>query len=187
RKEKNNLALDVADLEERVMTARQGIAQAEGAIINEIEKHRVLAGLTAVAGPGVEIILQNVQRAEQPTEDVALFAIRDEELVRLVNELRGAGAEAIAVNGQRLVGTSEIRLAGPFVNVNLTRISPPYQVQAVGDPVVLHSMLELPGGLVETLRDWGIDVQIEVLEELIIPAYQGTVRLEYARPYKEGD
>ncbi len=187
RKEKNNLALDVADLEERVMTARQGIAQAEGAIINEIEKHRVLAGLTAVAGPGVEIILQNVQRAEQPTEDVALFAIRDEELVRLVNELRGAGAEAIAVNGQRLVGTSEIRLAGPFVNVNLTRISPPYQVQAVGDPVVLHSMLELPGGLVETLRDWGIDVQIKVLEELIIPAYQGTVRLEYARPYKEGD
>ncbi|MDP3051757.1 MAG: DUF881 domain-containing protein [Eubacteriales bacterium] len=186
RKEKQSLALDVADLEERVMTARQGIGQAEAAIINEIEKHRVLAGLTDVAGPGVEIILQNVRRSEQPA-DAAVFSIRDEELVMLVNELRGAGAEAIAVNGQRIISTSEIRLAFPFINVNLIRISPPYTVSAIGDPEALRNMVELSGGLVEILRDWGIDVQVEVLDEVIVPAYQGTIRLEYTSLYKEGD
>jgi uncharacterized protein YlxW (UPF0749 family) len=182
--EKESLAAEVREMDDKVETARQGIEQAEFALRAEIEKHMVLAGLTRVAGPGVELILHNVPGIDRP--DGFLFAVRDEDLLRVVNELRAAGAEAIAVNDQRLTASSEIRQAGPFINVNLERVSAPYRIQAIGNPDDLVKALEFPGGLAETLRQWGINVVIETRTELVLPAYQGRPRPEYARPLREG-
>jgi len=182
--EKESLRAEVREMEDKVETARQSIEQAESALRAEIEKHMVLAGLTRVAGPGVELHLENVAGIDRPGG--FLFAMRDEDLLRVVNELRAAGAEAIAVNDQRLTATSEIRQAGPFINVNLERTSTPYRIQAIGNPDDLVKALEFPGGLAETLREWGIDVVIETRDELVLPAYQGRPRLEYARPLREG-
>ncbi len=181
--EKESLKAEVREMEDKVQTARQGIEQAEAALRAEIEKHLVLAGLTRVAGPGVELYLENIRGMERPGG--FLFAVRDEDLLRVVNELRGAGAEAVAVNDQRLTASSEIRQAGPFINVNLERTSPPYRIQAIGNPNEMVKALEFPGGLAETLREWGIDVVIETRDELVLPAYQGRP-LEYARPLREG-
>lgn len=186
-KEKESLTADVADLEGKVRTARQGIVQAEEALTTEVDKHRTLAGFAAVKGPGVEITLQNIPYDGAPDEDPALFAIRDTELLRVVNDLWSEGAEAIAVNGRRMVSTSEIRQAGPYINVNLTRISPPYRIQAIGDPDALRHLLEASGGLVEQFGGWGIKMSVEVRDELALPAYHGPMNLKYAGPYKEGD
>lgn len=185
-KQRESLRAELADLEEKVQTARQGIVQAEEALTKEVEKHRILAGFTEVAGPGVEVTLQNVPYEGAADADPAVFAIRDTELLRVVNDLWSEGAEAIAVNGQRLVGTSEIRQAGPYINVNLTRISPPYQIQAIGDPDALRHLLEASGGLVEQFGGWGIEVRVEVKERLELPAYHGPMNLKYAHPHKEG-
>lgn len=177
--EKERLQEEIRDLEETIRTARQGVEQAEAALRTEIEKHLVLAGLTEVTGPGIEVTLNDV-----PGGDF-LFAVRDEDLLRVVNELRAAGVEAIAVNDQRLVASSAIRQAGPFINVNLERISPPYRIRAIGDPEQLQKVLEISGGLAENLRDWGIEVNIEVREELVLPGYKGRPYLEFARPLEE--
>ncbi|MBE0465669.1 MAG: DUF881 domain-containing protein [Candidatus Desulforudis sp.] len=178
--EKEALWEEIQDLEKTVQSARQGIEQAETALRAEIEKHMMLAGLTGVIGPGVEVTLENT-----PGGDF-LFAVRDEDLLRVVNELRAAGAEAIAINERRLVGSSEIRQAGPFINVNLERTSPPYRIQAIGNPDDLARALELPGGLVDTARYVGIEINIEAKEELVLPGYQGRPRLDFARPLREG-
>lgn len=179
-KENENLRKEIDDLEEKVRAARQGVEQAEAALRTEIEKHLAFAGLTRLVGPGVEVILENVPGGDY------LFLIRDEDLLRVVNELRSAGAEAVAVNDQRLVASSEIRQAGPFINVNLQRVSPPYRIRAIGDPDKLRRELERAGGLADTARYLGMEVTIEVKEELVLPAYQGHSRLEFAKPLKEG-
>jgi uncharacterized protein YlxW (UPF0749 family) len=118
----------------------------------------------------VEVVLDNpeLQESQVPPE---LSVIQDQDLLSLVNELWGAGAEAISINGQRIVATSEIRLAAPFININTTRVVPPYQVLAIGNPETLAENLELPGGLLEYFRDMGFQVTVEKHDELTIPAY----------------
>jgi len=138
---------------------------------DELSKVRMSAGLITVTGPGVEVVLDNPKHETEPGMPPELFIIRDEDLLKVVNELWGAGAEAISINGQRIIATSEIRLAAPFININTRRVVPPYQVLAIGDPDTLMSSLELPGGLAEYLRSLGIDITVEKHDDLTIPAY----------------
>ena len=63
-----------------------------------------------------------------------MYIIHDDDLLRVINELRAAGAEAIAINGERIVAMSEIRCAGPTLSVNNNRSAPPYEIKAIGNP-----------------------------------------------------
>ncbi|MEW6574114.1 MAG: DUF881 domain-containing protein [Bacillota bacterium] len=170
------------DLEGKLARARLGYVQAEETINAQIREASVLAGVTSMVGPGVRVTITSRTGATPPG---AIFAVRDEDLLKLVNELRVAEAEALSINGQRLISTSAIRLAGSHINVNLQRITPPYEILAIGDPVALRSSLEIKGGLVETLRDWGMDVLVETENRIIIPAYKRPLVYEYAKPVKE--
>lgn len=180
--ERAGLEAEARDLEQKLARARLGYVQAEETIRTQIEEAAVLAGMTRVAGPGVRVTLMSRTGATPPG---AIFAIRDEDLLKLVNELRAAKAEALSINGQRLTATSAIRLAGAHINVNLQRITPPYEILAIGDPVSLRNSLEIKGGLVETLRDWGMEVTVETENRVIIPAYKRPLVYEYAKPVLE--
>jgi len=181
-KERAGLEAEVKDLEAKLSRARQGYAQAEETIKTEIKETGVLAGVTPMVGPGVRVL---VSSRETGTPQGTIFGVRDEDLLKIVNELRVAGAEVLSVNGQRIISTSEIRLAGKYINVNLKRITPPYEILAIGDPVALRSSLEIKGGVVETLREWGIDVNVKTLDRVIIPAYEGPFRYYYAHPVRK--
>jgi len=130
------------------------------------------AGLITVSGPGIELVLDNptasTEDSQIPTE---LMIIQDEYLLSALNELWGAGAEAISINGQRIIATTEIRQAGSFININLTRVVPPYQILAIGNPQGLMDTLQITGGLQEYWRDLGIEVAIEKHDALTLPAY----------------
>lgn len=169
-REKENLTREIGDLEYKLEQLNRGKSDALEALESELQKVRVSAGLVTVTGPGVEVVMDNpeTQGSQVPPE---LGIIQDQDLLNLVNELWGAGAEAISINGQRIVATSEIRLAAPFININTTRVVPPYQVLAIGNPEELAGNLELPGGLVEYFRDMGFQVTVERHDELTIPAY----------------
>ena len=112
--------------------------------------------------------------------------IHDDDLLRLLNELRAAGAEALSVNQERLLDISEVRCAGPTVSVNNTRFTPPYEIRAIGDPKTLESALRLRGGVVETLKFWGITVDVKRKDDVVIPAYKGTRHFEYAKTEEGG-
>lgn len=183
-KEYGTLLIEANDLEHKLAQAAKGRPEASQALFEELNKVRELAGMTKLTGPGVEVTLAPIERDSSISED-NLFTVRDEDLLRVVNELRAAGAEALAINGQRITSTSEIRLAGSFVDVNLTRIAPPYSVLAIGAPGQLESALLIKGGLVDTMQDWGVSVKVMKKEAITVPAFAHRVRFEYAKPIKE--
>nr|WP_252893988.1 DUF881 domain-containing protein [Veillonella denticariosi] len=97
--------------------------------------------------------------------------------MRIVNELRAGGAEAIAINDQRLIGTSEIRCSGPTITVNGKVFGAPFVVKAIGDPKTLNSALTMRGGVVDSLKHWGgIKVTIKQEDSVAVPAFTGTFR-----------
>lgn len=150
-----------------------------------IRRLSLLAGLTAVEGPGVEVLLDDSKISSQPNENPNIYIIHDEDLLRVLNELRAAGAEAISLNDQRIVAMSEVRCAGPTVSVNNVRSAPPYTIKAIGDPKTLASALQIRGGVVETFEFWGIEVKIKAWEQLRIDALKLPSTFQYARLAKE--
>lgn len=148
----------------------------------EFENIKMGAGIVDLKGPGVMVTIDDSQKIAKPGENPNLYVIHDDDLLKIINELRAAGAEAISVNGQRLIATSEIRCAGPTLSVNNTRYTPPYEILAIGDPKTLDNALKMRGGIVETLRFWGIQVAISKMEKVVVPAYKSSFRFDYAKP-----
>ncbi|MFO7171660.1 MAG: DUF881 domain-containing protein [Bacillota bacterium] len=173
-KEVENLRQQVADL-----TSQQAVYTG---LAEQLEELRAAAGLTALKGPGVRVVLDDSDRPWRPGENPNAFIIHDEDILRVVNELRASGAEAIAVNGQRLTGRSEIRCVGPVVMVNGVRTTTPVEILALGDPHNLEQGLRLRGGVVDLLTMYSIRVTIERKAEVIIPPYKGSLQFEYGKP-----
>lgn len=153
----------------------------------EIENVKMGAGVTPLKGPGVVVTIDDSKRQSKTGENPNLYLIHDDDILKVINELWAASAEAISINEQRLIASSEIRCAGPTLSVNNTRYSPPYEITAIGDPKNLENALKMRGGVVETLQFWGIQVSIKKLDEVNVPGYKGTFRFEYAHPVKEGE
>lgn len=119
--------------------------------------------------------------ASKPGENPNLYIIHDDDLLRVINELRAAGAEAIAINGERIVAMSEIRCAGPTLSVNNNRSAPPYEIKAIGNPNNLESALKLRGGVLENFKFWGIQADLSQSDDIVIPAFKGRKSFEYAK------
>lgn len=140
------------------------------------------AGLIPLEGPGIIVTLDEAKQPTTPGKNPNLFLIRDEDILKVLNELRAAGAEAISINGQRLIASSEIRTAGNALSVNNTRTAPPFEIKAIGEPDTLDNSLRLRGGVIETLQVWGIQVSVKKQPNVQIPAYKGVFRFEHAKP-----
>ena len=97
------------------------------------EMLRYRAALVPLEGEGVIVHMDDSAKPVKAGENPNLYVIHDDDLLRVINELRAAGAEAISVNGQRLTGISEIRCAGPTLSVNNVRSSAPFEIRAIGD------------------------------------------------------
>jgi len=77
--------------------------------------------------------------------------VRYDDLLKLVNELNAAGAEAIAINDERIIATTEIRNAGNYIVINTNRYSAPFEIKAIGNPDTLEAALKLLGGVADDL------------------------------------
>ena len=154
---------------------------------NQQDKDLLLyrAALVPLEGEGVIVRMDDSTKPAKAGENPNLYVIHDDDLLRVVNELRAAGAEAIAINGQRLTGTSEIRCAGPTLSVNNVRSSAPFEIRAIGDKKSLENALRMRGGVAETLGVWGIQLDIKASNDVYIPPYRGSIRQSYARETAE--
>ena len=103
------------------------------ALSKDIENIKMGAGVLAMQGPGISIVIDDSKKQSKTGENLNLYLIHDDDILKVINELRAAGAEGISINEQRLIATSEIRCAGPTLSVNNTRYSPPYEIKAIGD------------------------------------------------------
>lgn len=186
QRERDFLAEEVLSLREKLDDAVSNQrGDAIKALNEELTKANMAAGLLSVKGPGIILTLNDSPRVLQPGEDPNLSLVHDEDLLKVVNELWAAGAEAISINGHRLVTNSEIRCAGTTILVNVNKIAPPFVINAIGDPEILESSLRIKGGWLSYLETgFGIMTQIQSLESVEVPAYKGSVKFQYAQMVK---
>lgn len=170
----DQLASAQEQLDELALQLEEKGRQSEELKVNLTEARR-LAGLSEVTGPGVVLTLKPKQVGGS-----VLYSVRDEDLLLLVNELNAAGAEAVSINGERMTAISEIRAAGPYISINTRSTSMPYTVQAIGDMNTLKAAMELYGGVLYNLSEL-LEIQLETVENITIPAYSGPISMEYAR------
>lgn len=181
---------ELLELRNRINEYENSASEVSGitdAMKKELEKVRMNAGLLAGAGQGVVITLDDSNLPRQPGEDPNLFLIHDEDLLKVINELFAAGAEAVSVNGQRIITNSEIRCVGPTIIVNSIKLAPPFIIQAVGDPEILETSLKMRGGVIESLQVFGIQVGIKKQDKIDMPAYTGPIQFNYLKPVKAGE
>lgn len=184
RKERDELQQRVNDLRARL--DREAAGPRLDTLKTELNRVRIEAGLVDVTGPGVEVTLNDSNIQVQPGQNPNLYVLHDEDVLKIVNELKAAGAEAIAINGQRMLATSEIRCIGPTILTNKNqRLTPPFVIAAIGNPDTMINSLQMRGGVIEQLQFWGIQVGVKRAAQLRVPAYTGGIRFDYARPVDE--
>ncbi|WP_041444531.1 DUF881 domain-containing protein [Syntrophobotulus glycolicus] len=144
--------------------------QNSGAAVTQLDQYKKMDGTEAVKGPGIKMTILD------SGPDVKVLApILPEDLKKIVNTLRLAGAEAIAINGQRIVGTTSIVSSGPSnIVINQVPISKirgsSYEVLAIGDPGNLTDYLDKM--IAQALKEDGIKVDIIKNQSITIPSYK---------------
>lgn len=173
----------IGDLEKRI-SEYENAAKDEGKIndtmYKELERSRILAGLTELEGPGV-IVTVNIVPVTDWGEAGIVRNVYYEDLLMLVNELNAAGAEALAINNERIISTTEIRNAGDYIVINTNRHSAPFEIKAVGNPETLEASLKLLGGVADSLGE-ELEIKIKREQKIRIPKYSGTLQYDYAVP-----
>jgi len=170
----NNARLreEMEALEEQLSEYQQATGRAMlGALVQELNKIRIINGLVEVSGSGVEVTIDG---------PIGVLDIQD-----LINELRNAGAEALTINGERLTLYSVIASTEDGVMiVNGMKPSRPYILQAIGQPETLETALLRRGGLIATLeRNYdGLAVSVIKRERMVLPVYRGAIEFVYASP-----
>lgn len=180
KEERDSLVIEVDDLRTKLNQVSAG--GASQAIRDELAKARMEAGVLPVKGKGVEVTMNDSPKEIQPGEDPNLYILHEEDLLKVVNELRAGGAEAMSINGQRILATSEIRCAGNTILVNTKKVVPPITILATGNPDTLKSGLEIKGGIFEQLKYWGLVATVEKSDDITIPGFSGPVTFNYTSP-----
>ena len=186
-RQRRGLEERLSDLRANMATAERQAAADAGvreSFSGELEAARAAAGLTAVRGPGVEVTLgdgDNVPPGADPND----YLIHDYDVACVVNALMAGGAEAVSVNGERVVGTSPIRCVGTTILVNSARLGNPYVVLAVGDAERLSRSL-LKDSSTAPLFDayktqYGLDTRIVTEDNIQVPAFRGSTHPTYVR------
>lgn len=145
-------------------------------LASELEKSRNLLGKNAVQGEGIIVTLADVEVGKYGK-------IYARDLIELVNELKAAGAEAISINGHRIINTSYIvDLNATFISINGETEVSPYEVKAIGDTTYLESGLsQKQYGYIDTKVNEGKNVILDTNKNILINEYSGTFGFNYAK------
>jgi uncharacterized protein YlxW (UPF0749 family) len=143
------------------------------------------AGLTAVHGPGLVVVLDDASSAP-PGVDPNIVLVHQSDLQAVVNALWAGGAEAMSIAGQRVIATSAVRCVGPTLLLNGEVYSPPFRVAAIGPSATMQKTLAASPG-VKQFREaagyYGLGYTVETVDSpnsIAAPAYRGSISLSYA-------
>jgi uncharacterized protein YlxW (UPF0749 family) len=179
---------DVDAASDRIERLRDEIATIQGSVedgdlrgqdlVEQVRRARLLTGKGPASGPGIRITVDDAR------DGIEGGTILDDDLQILANGLWQAGAEAVAVNGNRLGPLSAIRTAGVAINVNFRPLTPPYVVTAIGDPETLQArFIETRAGQswADLETNYGIRFDMESDSGLVLPGVpSGRLRLSHA-------
>jgi uncharacterized protein YlxW (UPF0749 family) len=179
--EVDELGADLVRLRSEVIRARQQLSAQSLEDARRVKGVQMQAGTVPMAGRGLLVQLSDSDREVRDPGDREALAIHDVDLQLVVNALWAAGAEAVAVNGQRLVATSPIRAAGETITVNFRPLVPPYKISAIGADKDAFNRSDVAGRFRRWVDDFGLGFSVRTRSRVEVPAYMGKLQLTAAR------
>lgn len=138
----------------------------------ELKENNSMLGLSELKGEGIIITLDDNRNAKEEI-NLAQYLVHEEDLLQVVNELFNAGAEAISINGHRVVGSTSILCDGNIIRVNGEIVTVPIEIKAICSKVIVNT-LNRPGGYIQLMADEGVLVTIDdTRDNITIPKYNG--------------
>ena len=139
---------------------------------NKMQEYQAILGLTDVTGEGVVITVadNNDEKNEDSFSSInmANYLVHDGNLVAIINELKAGGAEAISINGKRIVESTSINCAGNVIQINGEKVGSPFEIKAIGDKDLLYGELTKNGGTLYKLKKYGVITSIKKMDTIEI-------------------
>lgn len=171
----DEIAAKLQDTEDKISNYRNDIENNEKnsqLLDQEFADTEKYLGYTDVQGEGIQVVLDDTEYKQVQSSDI----------LSLVNELRLAGAEAISINDERVVSTTEIvNVDTRFVIVNGKRVVAPFTIKAIGDKKYLESAISIKGGYIDEIKAKEITINYSVEDKLIINKFSGKMSLQNAK------
>ena len=182
-KEKYEELYEDLDVLEKILEEKRTLATSNDKtsikLQNELRTLNALIGTIDVSGEGVIINLADNSSVTNQTisifDNISNYLIHDTDLIMLVNELKNAGAEAISINGERIVSTTSITCDGTVILINGNKISSPFTIKAIGSPSLILGAIQRAGGLLEELYAYGLVSNVSQEENITIYKYSGVI------------
>ena len=178
----DNILGELTSKEEELEKVRQHATQDNLTASSKEEKlkrNNTMFGLTDVTGCGIIIEFQD-GKMDNAFDNVASLIVHYEDLLSLVNELRNSGAEAIEINGQRIINTSAITCEGTVIKINGEKIGSPFTIKAIGSQGLLYGQMTRVGSYLDAMKSTGIDnITVKQSDDIKINKYSGTINFKY--------
>jgi len=153
-------------------------------LTERLELYKLYAGFTDVTGEGIQIIIDNP--VVQISNESEVNIIYEYNLLNvIVNELNAAGSEAISINDNRVINTTEIRSVGNSISINDVLNYPPFVIKSIGNKYTLEGAVNQIFGIVSIIRDKGYFVEVKKMDNIEINKYNGIVKFDYANTIKK--
>ena len=185
QREQNGLKVQLAELRASLDAIGASAASQGGAgreLQARVDALKVRGGLTPRSGAGVAVLLDDARGPVAP-KDVEKAICHATDITDIVNTAWRGGALAVAVNDERIVGTSSAYCVGSTIMVNGTLLSPPFQIAVVGPQSALLAAFDDPSQLrdIKQRRDvFGLGLRVSRAAEVRVPAYSGALTVKRA-------
>lgn len=154
----------------------------------EIKNNNMLLGLSEVKGEGLQIVIADnntgTLKNESEALDLSSQVVHYDDLIEVINALNNAGAEAISINGQRIIQTTAITCEGNVIKINGQKVSSPFTIKAIGSQGLLYGSLTMIGGYLYILDEAGVIVETTQMDNLTVEKYSGVINYKYVKNEK---
>ncbi|AEB75848.1 DUF881 domain-containing protein [Clostridium botulinum] len=186
KKQKDKLRENIDELQTQIKSyenAASNKSDMTKEIVKKLEDTRILTGSVDVEGEGI-IVYITPQKEFFTGNNNVVPIIKDYDIIKIINELNAADAEAVSVNDIRITSRTGIRSASNYITINNERIPSTKRItiKAIGNKINLKKPLEFPGGVLDELKQIGIDVKYEESSNIKIQKNNESLKFQYARP-----
>jgi uncharacterized protein YlxW (UPF0749 family) len=195
--EKISLKQNIDELKLSIINKKEQFSSLEDSkenksLRNTMEKQlqvvKELSGYSDLVGPGIYISITDNQSNHIVGETVMSDIVHDSDILSIINDLKVAGAEAISINGERVLSTTGINCGGPVILVNQESLTAPFVIKAIGDPKLLYAAVTAKGTTAYILKNvYELSLFVRTSEYILVPRYAHKLREEYINVLEGGE
>ncbi|AKN33989.1 division initiation protein [Clostridium carboxidivorans P7] len=145
-------------------------------IIEELNENNIILGKVALEGQGIKISLNDAKDEDIENSfefEKKLRLVHDMDIMQVINDIKNSGAEAISINGQRVVDRTEIYCSGAFLRINGVKMMAPFTIYAIGNKEVMYNYMLSNENYLKSLITRKVRVDVQQCDNLTVPAYIG--------------